>query len=219
MRSAGGPTRRANSANPLHVGADASDALVDEVEAFYAAQGRPTIFRIPDMMAHMDAVLAARGYRRAAPTRTLFGALRAGGMEDAAIRIDPQPTARWLDARDRLSGASAADAVASRAIMGAITLPSGFAGLEEGGEIVSLAFGVVQGDVLVLESVMTDPAYRRTGCARRCIGALARWAKGQGARHIALQMMTDNQAALCLYESLDISRDLYGYHYRIVARP
>ncbi|MBT2185760.1 GNAT family N-acetyltransferase [Sphingobium nicotianae] len=215
LRSSGGPTRRTNSANPLHAGAQSSERFIDRVEAFYRRQGRRAMFRIPDMAGGIDAALDVRGYATDARTRTLFGPLDgfANGPDNLAITPDPGET--WLAARDRVSGVDAEAVAAYRAIIGVIALPCGFASLSVDGQIASLAFGVLQDDLLVVESVMTDATMRGRGLARQCLSGLFGWARGQGARSAALQVMADNAPAVALYQSLGIARDLYGYHYRI----
>lgn len=216
LRAAGGPSRRANSANPLHEIAAMDEAFVAQVEAFYRERGRPAIFRIPDMVQGIDALLAARGYRIDAPTMTLFAALDELGHGDrAGASIEAAPSERWLAARDAMSGSSPETARAYRGTIGAITLPCGFASVKQDTRIVALGFGVVQDDLLVVESVLTDPAERRRGHARACLAALFGWAAGQGVRSVALQVMRENAAALALYRGLGFSRDLYGYHYRL----
>ena len=150
-----------------------------------------------------------------APTTTLFSALDELAQGDAGASIATAPGKRWLAARDAMSGSSHETARAYRATIGAITLPCGFASVTQGARIVALGFGVVQDDLLVVESVLTDPAERRRGHARTCLAALFGWAAGQGVRSVALQVMVDNAPALALYRGLGFRRDLYGYHYRV----
>jgi len=214
LRAAGGPTRRANSANMLHAGAPMDEALIDRIEAFYRARHRPVMIRVTDMAAAIDPLLDARGYRKDAPTRTLFADLDSLA-QTADLPVEPVPSQSWLDARDRLSASSPQTAKAYRAIIDTILLPRGFVAATSAGEIASLAFGVRQDDLLIVESVMTDPALRGRGFARQALGALFGWAAGHGARKVALQVMADNEPALALYAELGFSRDLYGYHYRI----
>ncbi len=215
VRASGGPTRRANSANPLHGGAEASEDLIDKVESFYRTQGPPAIFRIPAMASGIDGLLDARGYRLDAPTRTLLAALDGLGDPSTDLVIEECPDAAWLDARDRLSGSAPEASRSYRDIIGAILLPCGFASVRDQGQIASLAFGAIQDELLILESVMTDPACRQRGLARACVAALMRWGRERGARSVALQVMADNDPAIGLYRGLGISGDLYGYHYRI----
>lgn len=216
FRCAGGTTRRVNSANPLHAGADASDALIDRAEAFYGAQGRPTIFRVPEIAPAIDERLAARGYAVNAPTRTLYGEAGALAIGTAPeVRIETTPSRTWLAARNRLHGTSWQAGQAARAIIGAIALPGAYVSLAHRGRIAALAFGVVQEDLLVLESVITDVRYRRRGLGMACLCALLDWGRAQGASAAALQVMADNEAAQALYARLGFTHDLYGYHYRV----
>jgi ribosomal protein S18 acetylase RimI-like enzyme len=216
FRASGGPTRRANCAHPLHAGAAMTDALIDKGEAFYGRFGRPPMFRVPEIAGEIDARLAARGYVIDAPTRTLCAPLAMPDpSEQPDVCIETAPSRRWLNARDRLSGSDAQGASAFRAIVGSVLLPCGFASVAYRGRIVSVAFGARQDDLLVIESVVTDPAYRGRGFARDCVGRLLRWAAGEGCRMAALQVMADNAPALGLYAGLGFTRDLYRYHYRI----
>lgn len=216
FRCAGGATRRVNAANPLHEGADASDALIDRAEAFYRAQNRPTIFRIPAMASAIDGRLAARGYGVDAPTRTLYGEAAALAIGTAPeVRIEAMPSRTWLAARDRLNGTTWQAGEATRAIIGAIALPGAYVSLAHRGRIAALAYGVVQDGLLVLEAVITDARFRRRGLGTACVCALLDWGRGQGAQAAALQVIADNEAALALYARMGFTRDLYGYHYRV----
>lgn len=218
LRASGGPTRRLNSANPLHRDAAASEPLIEAVEAFYQSLGRTPIFRVPDISPPIDALLAERGYAADAHTRTLWADMADlptqpnEGKETALI---PHPDARWLSARDRLSGNDDAARLAYRETVAAILLPCGFAMACQAGDIKAVAYGALQGDLLIVESVVSDPAVRRQGFARQCLLSLFGWARAQGARAAALQVMADNVPALALYRGLGFTRDLYGYHYRI----
>lgn len=216
LRAAGGPTRRANSANPLHRGAAMDTGFIERAEAFYGALGLPAMFRIPDMARGIDGLLEARGCRLDAPTRTLFADMAAlTGGDAAGVSVETAPGRRWLAARDRLSRSTREAGAAYRGIIGSILLPCGFAAATHRGRIAALGFGAVQDDLLVVESVMTDPALRRRGFARACLAGLFDWARGRGVRSAALQVTADNAAALALYRGLGFARDLYGYHYRI----
>lgn len=190
------------------------DALIEKVEAFYRSRGRPAVFRVTGMANEIDALLEARGYMLDAPTRTLYAALGdVEAMPTPGLHIESRASAAWLDARDRLNGSTPEARQSSRDIISAILLPCAFVSVVERGQIVSLAFGVLQDDLLIVESVITDEACRQRGLARLCLAGMLGWAQGQGAGAVALQVMADNRAALALYRGLGISRDLYGYHY------
>lgn len=218
LRASGGPTRRANSANPLHPGALIDDAQIERVEAVYRRLGRPVLFRVPELIDGIDGKLAGRGYAIEGVTRTLYGDmtdLMSG--EGAEVSVATLPAEDWLSARDHLSGNDAAGCAAYRAIIASILLPCGFAAVRHEGRIASIAFGAMQDGLLVLESVMTDPGLRGQGLARQCVSGLMQWAREQGVDGVALQMAADNAPARRLYAGLGIVRDLYGYQYRVKA--
>lgn len=215
-RAGGGATRRANSAHPLNAQAGLDARTINAIEDFYDALVRPAMFRLPEMCAEADTVLAARGYVIDAPTRTLFTA-SLPPIDDvpAGLAIEPEPGTAWLAARHRLSPSVRNDPQADRAILNALLLPAAFVSARDDGRVVALGFGVLQQDMLIVESLMTDPRRRRQGFARRCMEGLFYWARVNGARSAALRVVADNGAALALYEGLGFTRDLYGYHYRV----
>jgi ribosomal protein S18 acetylase RimI-like enzyme len=215
LRASGGPTRRANSANPLHPGVLIDEAHIDRVESVYRRLGQRVLFRVPGIIDCIDTKLAARGYEIDGVTRTLYGDMADLTLETAEVSVTALPDEDWLSARDRLSGNDDAGCAAYRAIIASILLPCGFAAVRHEGRIVSIAFGAMQDGLLVLESVMTDPEMRGLGLARQCVSGLVLWARQQGIEGVALQVMADNAPARRLYAGLGIGRDLYGYHYRV----
>ncbi|MGF7169047.1 ribosomal protein S18 acetylase RimI-like enzyme [Sphingobium xanthum] len=218
LRASGGPTRRANSANPLHPGALIDEAHIERVEATYRRLGQRVLFRVPGIIDGIDTKLAARGYEIDGVTRTLYGDMDDLTLETAGqVSVADLPDEDWLSARDRLSGNDPTGCAAYRAIIASLLLPCGFAAARHEGRIASIAFGAIQDGLLALESVVTDPALRGLGLARQCVSGLILWARQQGVEGVALQVMADNAPARRLYAGLGIGRDLYGYHYRVKA--
>jgi GNAT superfamily N-acetyltransferase len=62
----------------------------------------------------------------------------------------------------------------------------------------------LDGDWLGVHSMVTEPAHRRRGLARRVLAALAEWGAEQGATTLWLHVETDNPPARALYESLGL---------------
>ena len=219
LRRSGGPIRRSNSVNPLRSRRGPAGAVIDFAERFYAELGQDAIFRVPEIAADLNSSLDARGYVEHAPTLTLAADLSASPAvrPDGGVLLAASPGRRWLEARARLAGADAVDRQVYLEMTGLIALPVRFASIEEDGEVVSQAYGVVHRGVLVLESVATDPSCRRRGLGRRVVAALMGWALRQGASEAALQVLAENEAALSLYRSLGFGRFAYRYHYRIRA--
>jgi hypothetical protein len=88
-----------------------------------------------------------------------------------------------------------------------------FAVLTEGGQPVSGGLCVVDGPLAGLFSLRTEVLGRRRGHARAVIRRLATWARGQGAKHLYLQVEDDNDAARAMVAPLASTR-AYGYWYR-----
>jgi ribosomal protein S18 acetylase RimI-like enzyme len=219
LRWAGGSIRRSNSVNPLPGRRGAPEAIIGFAEKTYEARGQKAIFRIPAIADDLDEALADRGYVEHVRTLTLSGALAEmpQAAADPAVRLLPDPDRRWFDARKTFSGANAHDQAIYEAMTGLILVPARFASIEEDGRIAAQAYGTIHRGVLVLESVATDPAFRKRGLARRVVAALMDWGRSEGADTAALQCIADNEPALALYRSLGFSRMAYAYHYRIRA--
>jgi len=215
VKADGGPTRRTDSANPLHPAASLDEGLIDQVETVYRRLGRRVLFRVPDMVSGIDERLARRGYASEGETRTLYAEMATmtpGEADD--VTVEPSASADWLAERDRLREADETNSATYRAVVDAILLPCGFAAAYHQGRIGSIAIGVVQDDLLVFESVLTDPALRQLGLGRRCVSGLIAWGRGQGATACALQVQADNAPARRLYAGVGLTHELYSYHYR-----
>jgi N-acetylglutamate synthase len=218
LRFGAGLSRRANSANPLRPGCAGGAAPIAAAEALYQAQGLPTIFRVPSIAdPEFDRALAARGYTREGESCVLYGAIDllwpGECVADPAVRLGPAPTAEWLSAMAGLQGHTPKHRAIYRRIVGAIVVPARFALLTLEGMPAALAYGAIHDGLLCYESVITDPARRRQGCARRVIASLASWAQGSGATGACLQVEAGNAPARALYQSLGLA-ELYRYHYR-----
>lgn len=215
LRASGGTTRRPNAANPLRADALMDEALIEGVEAFYAGHGMPTYFRVPDIAGAIDPVLEKRGYVLEGRTHTLFCDLADLAATGEGVTIATTASDAWLDARDAISGSTPDAAASARAIMAKIGLTCAYVSVVREGRIVSLLLGVQVGDLVIPESVMTDPAWRGQRLAGRCIAGLAQWALGQGGRALALQVDASNAAGLAAYRRMGLTRELYSYHYRV----
>jgi ribosomal protein S18 acetylase RimI-like enzyme len=218
LRFSGGHTRRANSVNPLGAGTRPLEKVA-LAEALYARAGLPTIFRIPSFAeAGLSAVLDARGYAPVEDeTRVVYRDLardlpRDGGAE----LVESAPSAEWLAAHARCNGSGAAAQQGQRDILNALAIPAVFAGVRgAGGSLAALAFGAVHDRILCVNLVVTDPALRRRGLARRAVAAVLFWARERTAAEGAcLPVAAANAPAVALYERLGFTTELYRYHYR-----
>ncbi|MEW6640182.1 MAG: GNAT family N-acetyltransferase [Pseudomonadota bacterium] len=216
VRFADGLTRRANSANPLHAGARMDGATIQFFENLFRAQDLPLIVRVPSMLdPTVDRHLAELGYIAEGESRTLYAEMAAMVVQpDAAARLLTEPDDDWFDEIHDLQGRTPAQSEIYEDIIGSIALPAGFATLHEGGEVVAMAFGAIDGDMLCCESVITAAGRRGNGYGRRLMAALLHWAASQGAERACLQVEAHNTAGAALYRSLGMHTELHRYHYR-----
>lgn len=216
LRFAAGLSRRANSANPLCAEPREIAAAIDAAEQLYHLQQQPAIFRVPFIVGpELDARLDDRGYGREGETCVLYAPIeRVAAASDPEVQLLASPTPEWLAAMARLQGHSAAHAATYRGMIGAIAIPARFALLELGGEPAALAYGALHDGLICYESVITDPARRRQGLARRVIAALAAWARDDSAEGACLQVEAGNTPAIALYRGFGLDTELYRYRYR-----
>jgi GNAT superfamily N-acetyltransferase len=221
LRFSRGVRRTANSVTPLREPRGRLGPVVSTADALYAAQGLPTIFRLPSFLdPAIDGELAARGYTAEGesciiegPLDPIIAAAAPFGGPDAVL-LSPRPTAEWFAAMARLQAQRPEFHAGYRDIVGGVALTAAFAELAIDGTAAALAYGVIHRGMLCFESVVTDAAQRRKGYSRRVLAALAQWAKAGGATVATLQVEADNTPGRTLYHSIGMTTELHRYHYR-----
>ncbi|MEP7455350.1 GNAT family N-acetyltransferase [Phyllobacterium sp. SB3] len=215
MRFSGGGVRRANSVNPLGGPRAKPAGVIDAAEKLYQSLGRDFIFRIPAIANEMEPLLVERNYDFEGGSTVLRCDLAQHKAQNAsAAGLSREMTPDWLRDSARIAGWSNEEQVIFSAMVASIVVPKAFASVSVDGKIVAKAYGAISNGLLVLESVATDPDYRKRGLGQRTVGALLDWAKDEGATAACLQVATDNQPARALYASLGFNQELYSYHYR-----
>jgi GNAT superfamily N-acetyltransferase len=214
LRFSKGISRRANSANVLGPDYAPPQVVIEQIEGIYRGREQPTIFRVPSFLPGLDEPLIARGYRSEGETCVLYGEMDAvAAMAEARVEVSPEPDAEWLGAMAAFQQHSAAQRAVYRRMVETIAVPAGFAGLRIDGRLAALAYGAVSDELLVYESVITDPARRRQGLAWQVIADIAAWGRDPGARGVCLQVEAANTPARTLYERFGLTTELYRYHY------
>lgn len=212
-------SRRANSVWPN--GDNGRYTLTDKlsrVEAFYAQHSLPARYQITPAAqpANLDAILADRGYVTDAPTHvqtavltTVIDQTRAAH----AVTLTPRPTADWLAFYHTSGGFSDHQAAVRRGILQRIRPPIAFAAAQENGRFLGIGVGVCAQGWLGIFGMLTASQARRRGVATAVLHTLAQWGTQQGAAHAYLQVMSNNSAALPLYQRAGFTTR-YNYHYR-----
>jgi ribosomal protein S18 acetylase RimI-like enzyme len=220
IRLADGHTRRTNSVNLLSTGTLPLDDKIQYCETLYAANGQPAIFCVPT---HADPALSRaldrRGYGPPEDEScVLFKNFAEAPLEPAgdAVLEEGFPGEAWLSTLARLHGQSEAAQSIHLRILRSLSVPAVFAAVRSpDGRLGALAFGAVHDGLVCVNSVVTDPAFRRQGLGRKAVSAVLAWAKEhQGAAGACLAVVADNTPAIALYHSLGFRREVYRYHYR-----
>jgi len=128
--------------------------------------------------------------------------------------MHPQSDAAWLAGFATLSPVAPHHRETMTRMLSSIAAPVGFARVEDGGEPVAFALGVVDGDHVGLFDVLVAPQARRRGLARRLTQSIGAWGRAHGARFAYLQVVATNAAALPLYADLGFET-VYSYAYRV----
>lgn len=211
-----GRWRRANSVQTLHPSARPLDEKIAVCEAFYAARGKRTIFKLTrESPPELEPMLEARGYAFDADTSVLTADLRGAAPPESfpEIALLAEPDAAFSDAFSRIHHFAEADRAPWLQIQHAILPPMAYLGLRVDGALAAVAIGVVERGWLGVFGVGVADEQRRRGHARRIMAALWAWGAAHGATQTYLQVMRDNPAALALYDGLGY-REAYRYWYR-----
>ncbi len=195
-----GTVGRAKSAVPLSHEAPDVDVL-DEIEARYAAAGRPVMLRLPDDASFdaLRAVLTLRGYAAGKPTHVQTA--RTGDVLGVSpgpfAETAPRPDTGWAavfmgEGFDPVDGASRV-ATLSRA-PGAL-----FATIREGERTVAAGMGGFSHGWASIHGMRTALDSRGRGLAARVLATLASAAQARDIDHMFLQVEAGNAVAISLY--------------------
>lgn len=212
-RLSGGCTKRANSVNALAPQLDVA-SVRPAVEALYATQGLPAIFRLsPLAPAESDRTLEAAGYARLDPSLVMLAPTPDDQAAPASVDIDAQPSSDWLAGIAAANGIAPALRPIHDAMVRSIVLPAAFATVRQDGAPVGFGLAVRERGMVGLFDLVVAPTARRRGHGRAMVQALMAWGRTGRASAAYLQVRGVNEAALTLYRQLGF-QEAYRYHYR-----
>ena len=197
-RYSGGGSRRANSVSTVDfAGADPALAL-DEVEARYRARNAIVRVHTYDLSAPAGIVdlLQGRGYGAGETTLTMAKAVGTSNPS-ADVEVAATANAQWREVY--LGAISESRRSVNERILSAVPQPCGYFSCRRGGQVISTALCVADGDVAVVECMATRAEARRQGGADAVLRGLEAWAAERGVKTLALQAVDVNAAALALY--------------------
>jgi GNAT superfamily N-acetyltransferase len=213
-RFSDGGFQRANSVSALAFHGDDVEAVIEEAERRYRARQAPIQFQVTDVSAppHLDARLAARGYREHDPCVTLARPVAPDAVEPACVTLAADPTAEWFALYTSVITADRRSAAPR--ILEKVPHPRAFALTYRAERPISTALGVADGDLCAIECVASADDARRQGGAAQALAAVESWAGRIGCRWLYLQTGLTNTPAITLYRQLGFV-EVGRYHYRL----
>jgi len=213
LQASGGFTGRANSVVPLRTPRRPLDEALAEAREWYAARGLPLRIQLPtESRRLLDVELAERGWP-AGPdvhvmTARLDVLLASDHLDATRVALSGAPDDGWLA---RYRGGRGLEPAARELLTRHDRVC--FASVRDGGEVVAIGRGTVDGEWLGIAAVEVAGANRRAGLARAVVRTLWRWGVEQGATRTHLEVSADNLAGLALYEGLGYATH-HMYRYR-----
>lgn len=210
MRRSGGTIRRTNSVNPLPGRRLSVDEMSGQAEAFYAGFGQMPIIRVVTFEDQVTAAFERRGYSKHGETCTWLADIsNTNKLGNDHVELSAAVSSEWLGLRYQIAGGRPI----FEQMLATIAVPKQFALSRVDGKVEAIAYAAIHRELLIIEAVATDPAMRNRGLAKRTVGALLNWGRGQGIAQAALQVVADNHPARAVYSQLGFNRELYRYHY------
>ncbi|MGG6893732.1 GNAT family N-acetyltransferase [Rhizobium sp. BR 315] len=217
IRASGGPVRRINAICATQFRSSRFETVLKTSEDLFQRLGRPTIVKVLSMGDDIDGLLEERGYRSEGRSHVLLAEHTARSPDTSIAKVQVgNADNEWFDAWATIAKPMSAEA---RSVfensMRKIVLPKVYAAFKVGGQIVSMAYGVLHQGRLGVDAVATRSDHRGCGYARLVVSALQDWANGKGVRQSCLSVEADNTPALALYRSCGFDLHVYDYHYRV----
>jgi GNAT superfamily N-acetyltransferase len=188
-------------------------------EEFYARYGEVARIQIspgvcPD---GLDAYLDGRGYRRRGLISLRVGVTarvrERAPVGVARVRLHERPAREWFEVWNAVHG-HGGESRAEWDMLGRVERPSAYACALIGDDVVAVGRAVADAGWAGVFGMATLPGARGKGAGRDVLAALAHWAGAQAAGHMYLQVVSENVAALRLYEGMGFT-EICGYHYRV----
>ena len=214
--TAGHPSKRLNSVNPLDPG-DQSDLQrrIARAARQFSSFGRPLVFRqSPLAPPKLDMLFDASGWRRFDETRVMLLHLNQANLSGAVNQVPLKDVGRWIDQCVVMGGMEASSKPGLSELIGMVRGEVGlFLSEDENANPLAAAMAVRFGNLVGLFEVVSNPARRQQGLGRKMVRNALLWRRERGAHQAWLQVVAANQAANALYESEGFA-EIYRYAYR-----
>lgn len=218
--TAGHPSRRLNSVNPLDPSDDVN--IVRRVAAAcrrFDAYDRPAVFRLtplapPSLVQHLD----SDNWAERDETAVMSVDLADLALKDARDLLPVRDIGRYVDASLAVHGRAVTLKPGLTEVLHAVRPELGlFLMADEAQRPVATIMSVHDNDLVGLFELCVRADMRGMGLARTITAAALRWARLRGAQRAWLQVEAANAPAYELYRSFGFD-ETYRYFYRIRER-
>ena len=212
LYASSGYSGRINACWPLGDPGLAQGDAIASVEAWYAGQSQPPLFKIVEAAASSTLIddLRRAGYRPR--TETLMMTAPAVRGSDAGVLLTADLNDAFAEVFVAAGPGDPGDSRERLEALARVPKSRAFASLDIAGRPAAIGAVAVEGEWAGVFAMRTDPAHRRQGLARRVLGALTGFAASQGAARVWLQVEAANVAAISLYAAAGFG-EAYRYRY------
>lgn len=215
LRSNGGYTKRANSANILSDIKEDPSQLVRTCESYFSTRGLPSIFRVVSGFEYgiIDLHLSNEGYEMIETTNVMCQSL--SPAKSGALSIEEMPLSAWVDNFYAISADSREHQQAHLSMLRNISSSCFAAAMSnQQGSIVAMGLGVVENGYFGIFNIVTAAEFKQQGYAFTLISDLLTWAKSVAAHTAYVQVRQANIPGVKLYQKLGYE-EAYYYWYRV----
>ena len=217
LRFAEGYTKRANSVTPLYPSSQDLNQKIHRCEQIYRRfQLKPTFRLTNTSESDLDRTLEQLGYLKQDNVSVRVKDITNNDISNNTLfpTIAYELSQEWLDHYIHAIDLPIQHWNTLSTMLEIIPNPTCYAWLKDRHRFCSCGLGVLEDDYLGLFFIATAKKQRGKGYARQLISALLDWGKHNGATQAYIQVETENQAGINLYNKLGFS-EVYQYFYRI----
>ena len=218
LRFAEGYTKRANSVTPLYPGSQDLSQKIRRCEEIYRRLKLKPIFRLTNAseLKTLDRTLEELGYIKQDSVSVRVKDISDNDILNNSLfpTIAYELSEEWLDHYVHAANLPIQHWNTLSTMLELIPNPTCYAWLKDRQRFCSCGLGVLEHGYLGLFFVVTAKKQRGKGYASQLISAMLDWGKHNGATQAYIQVETDNQAGINLYNKLGFA-EVYQYFYRI----
>jgi N-acetylglutamate synthase len=217
LRFAEGLTRRSNSVYPIYDSKTDVDSKIIYCEYLYKLKELPVCFKITEIAQpyDLDKILDSKGYDHEFDISVQLRNIDEFIVDqDRNAHITEYTEVKWIDYYIQMNEMNPIQKPILKKIIDQIILPKCLLTYYLERFPIGCGLGVIDDKFLGLFDIVIDKQFRNKGFGKSMIDIILMWGKNNGAKVAYLQVLTDNNAAIRLYDKVGF-KEAYRYWYRI----